>query len=420
MTKSYTPPGLDPSLKWNKIDPLNEIDIETVTWQIISRAKERQGEAVAEFDMDIEPAYFPVDTRPLSTTSKGKNKAAQKGLQSAGSAVVKSNRQNMNSASNGVDPHATFPLHESHLPRCKKRKASESTPDACTAITKRQRRETTSGDQPVIKHLPAPVWSDNSCAYDSLFSILWPLWLENKNVWTLASQRAPTMSFMGTLFTAVTQKTLEITRARDLYREHVVSQYPDLFTLGAFASIFDLVDVTLSVTVAQNRQCTLCGSYIEDYYTTRANNIFSQHNDFVYSTQDLACRYAPSRLASQVNVCENCLLGAEELGELPFVVTFEVREGGPNRSLPYINTHIYVPVGAAQQGYRLCGVIYYRDSHFVSRIIDSNRVAWFHDGLAPNLAQRSKYVFNKNLNAGNLDLTKARGYKAMYALYVRE
>ena len=66
------------------------------------------------------------------------------------------------------------------------------------------------------------------------------------------------------------------------------------------------------------------------------------------------------------------------------------------------------------QLYRLCGIVYYANNHFVAQIIDKQGDIWYHDGYA----QRDKVKYMTNiLNINEKQLHKVGQYKASLLIY---
>ena len=66
--------------------------------------------------------------------------------------------------------------------------------------------------------------------------------------------------------------------------------------------------------------------------------------------------------------------------------------------------------------YRLCGVVYYHDFHFVCHIINKSGEIYYHDGQ--KLGTKVKY-FNNVLNVSDTSLNKAGNYKSRLLIYTR-
>ena len=66
--------------------------------------------------------------------------------------------------------------------------------------------------------------------------------------------------------------------------------------------------------------------------------------------------------------------------------------------------------------YRLCGVVYYHDFHFVCHIINKSGEIYYHDGQ--KLGTKVKY-FNNVLNVSDTSLNKAGNYKSRLLIYIK-
>ena len=67
-----------------------------------------------------------------------------------------------------------------------------------------------------------------------------------------------------------------------------------------------------------------------------------------------------------------------------------------------------------ESGYRLCGIIYFANYHFVCRIIDKNGGVWYHDGNDNN----SQVLYYGNIiNFSAKKLQNAGNYEMRLAIY---
>ncbi|KAF8325502.1 hypothetical protein F5887DRAFT_873953 [Amanita rubescens] len=67
-----------------------------------------------------------------------------------------------------------------------------------------------------------------------------------------------------------------------------------------------------------------------------------------------------------------------------------------------------------QYSYKLCGIVYFGESHFTARVVYNNGMVWFHDGLATG----QKLIYEGMLN-NCPSLNQCKGKDAIVALYVK-
>ncbi|KAK7056596.1 hypothetical protein VNI00_002313 [Paramarasmius palmivorus] len=138
MSRSYVPPTVRDALRWSNNDPLEVIDVEELGWEIInsSKAKTDMEQALKEA-VQYDPSW-QVPMLPSSMSNRSKLCGAD---------------------------------------LSKKCVISGSTAPYKTDVIKRVQLEPVADVlQPNVSSLGAPIWSNNSCAYDALFDVLWPLW----------------------------------------------------------------------------------------------------------------------------------------------------------------------------------------------------------------------------------------------------
>ena len=82
--------------------------------------------------------------------------------------------------------------------------------------------------------------------------------------------------------------------------------------------------------------------------------------------------------------------------------------------LMHVDATFTVSINNAEICYRLCGVIYFGDSHFTSHVINDNHMVWFHDG---------RVTCEKMTYEGMLDntfsLNQCGDKEAVAAIYVK-
>src|SRR6266540_2033510 len=97
--------------------------------------------------------------------------------------------------------------------------------------------------------------------------------------------------------------------------------------------------------------------------------------------------------------------------DLPQVIAFELRDKST-----LLDSTIWVKqLTGTQLTYRLAGVVYFGDMHFVTRIVRQDGQIWFHDGIT---TQRN-LIYEGRIASGHIDLTSVRSKGAHTGIYCR-
>ena len=79
-----------------------------------------------------------------------------------------------------------------------------------------------------------------------------------------------------------------------------------------------------------------------------------------------------------------------------------------------IETEIKLP--DSDERYRLCGVVYFDNNHFVSRVVDKSGEIWYHDGI--KTGEQLKYEKNV-VTISNNGWLKARKFRVTALVYLK-
>jgi hypothetical protein len=158
----YVPKAVHPAIRWSKRDPLGEYDAESYDWSQLTRSLNNAAVAArSKHTTNVEVASS-------STTSPNAPVAP---------VVV-------------VSPEANF------ASQGKKRERSDSVADEKTVSmqpdSKRHKLDNTADQVSDVARHSRPVgmkWSENSCAYDSVFTILFNVWQRDHQRWNLAFEQ---------------------------------------------------------------------------------------------------------------------------------------------------------------------------------------------------------------------------------------
>ncbi len=100
------------------------------------------------------------------------------------------------------------------------------------------------------------IWSNNSCAYDALLSILYNTWNQDVAFWTAGFERfnGEWLKPLSDLFSQHQGGEISLEEARDKLRRSLARRYPARLRFGEFTYMSDLLDClfTMEDTVRTN------------------------------------------------------------------------------------------------------------------------------------------------------------------------
>ncbi|KAJ3753344.1 hypothetical protein EV360DRAFT_53631 [Lentinula raphanica] len=225
------------------------------------------------------------------------------------------------------------------------------------------------------------VWSENSCAFDAVFPILYQGWLEldarSYNCYSILT---------GVIndFVKVKSSLITFNQARDSYRHALALRNPRHFAFGAYCSVTEMLQDILHT----NTPFIKCTLWCELNHNPRRQphgikhcNIPEIRETLSSSTAQWLSDNSPTIWSNVCHVCQGTLIKEYKLQFAPPFIVF------PCESTPEMRVDENV-VMKLESGnvyrYTLKGVIYYSSfrQHFISRIISSQGFVYQHDGMS--------------------------------------
>ncbi|KAF8874595.1 hypothetical protein BD779DRAFT_1450804 [Infundibulicybe gibba] len=118
-------------------------------------------------------------------------------------------------------------------------------------------------------------------------------------------------------------------------------------------------------------------------------------------------------------ICNEYLIRRYSFAQKPALLSFDFSDavnldGSINvDNIPCLNPQVEIKVQGKTINFRICGIIYYGESHFISRVVASGGIVWVHDGMT--MGSRPEYE-GELLSLG--DLRKCQSKTATAAIYV--
>ncbi|KAJ3773255.1 hypothetical protein FB446DRAFT_642021 [Lentinula raphanica] len=232
-----------------------------------------------------------------------------------------------------------------------------------------------------VAHIPVTtIWSDNSCAFDAVFPILYQSWIENVSLLYDCYSVLPSVIEN---FEKVQSNTMSMNEARDSYRLSLAMRNPRRFTFGSYCAVTEVLEDLLHT-------CTpfiKCSLWCEQNHRPRRQpasvrhcNIPEMRDVAPISTGQWLHDNSPVTWSNVCHVCNGIVIKEYDIQYAPPFIVF------PCDALP--NMQITENVSMRTQAevsvtYLLKGIIYYSSirQHFISRIITAQGLVYQHDGM---------------------------------------
>ena len=256
------------------------------------------------------------------------------------------------------------------------------------------------------------IWSNNSCAYDSIFTIIFSIWCNNKNLWTYNFHRMnnPFIVALSNGFNDVDNNIKSLETIRDDVRRNLHEFFPQTMAFGNFTSVENifsaLLETTYRVQLVEYRCYNNHVRRMSDSYSLVLLNGTGHYN----SIQEWASR-GQEETRHTCTICNEHVFikyGFDNLN-MPSLFVFEF-----SNQVLHINLLIDIQLQNDPQRLRLAGVIYYGQHHFTAQIILSDGQIWFYDGIETG----RNLIYNGSINSNPPSISHCRGKQAVAAIYV--
>jgi hypothetical protein len=254
-------------------------------------------------------------------------------------------------------------------------------------------------------------WHNNSCAYDSVVSILYGIWQDDRTLYS-NSFRNLNGEFLGLLvdgFSRYYNGEYSLEDVRDLLRHHLHQHAPQSFPWGRDTSVDAILYMLLATrtpVLSSNLSCPQCHPVARDQLALLSNcniNVGGITSGSIQSDIDLFVNVTGSKCTT----CNDSLLRKFKFVCSPQILAYPV--SGVNMT---VNHTLAVPVEGQLHQYCLRGVIYHGSNHFTTRFISSAGLVWFHDGIATGRSMEYEGMLD------DVVLTQCRSKQASMSLYV--
>ena len=247
------------------------------------------------------------------------------------------------------------------------------------------------------------IWDsqDYSCAYDSLFTIIWNMWKEDPHFIETHSDTMQNMNFHSLIGGYSNHQTGQVTleHARNMVRNQLHNINSEKFPYGQNGvEIKDLLSEMFQYNPnhAIGHELTFCQdcglhplSYIgitSNFYTfyrstwQRSADIHNlPSSPDLGNTEQCAALFLKSqRISTPCTVCRKDLVVSKIFYVVPELLVMYL---GRQNSM-HISHSFDVHLNSRSYTFRLRGMIYFGSFHFTSQFVDKDSNVWYHDGVS--------------------------------------
>jgi hypothetical protein len=365
----YVPSLVHSAIRWNSKDLFLESEIEDLKWNIIKKQKMHKKE-----NKEVKKASPSTIQSPLliSSISDGFKSLKRK------LSIIEDN-------------------NAKKKPKIKK------------SLSNNQEEITVQISNPI-----GTTWSNNSCAYDSIFCILFALWKSNTTYWTtvFCNINSEFFSPICTGFLDVIEDNNTLENIRDDFRQSIHSLRIEGLLWGRYASVVHLIQVlftTPQITISSQLTCSQNHAVTGNrhQYINLYSCMLSAGTNTYRSISEWIQNYSEDS-RHQCNTCGSHLTRQYYFVNVPEIVIFDFagHELNIDKEIELLdkNNQAYIK--------KLQGIIYYGEQHYTSCIVFNNQF-WFHDGIATG----ANMIYEGELHSINNNIFYCRGKQAHVAVY---
>ena len=218
-----------------------------------------------------------------------------------------------------------------------------------------------------------------SCGYDSLLVILFDIWKDNPQVWSVMFMHLNRhCAFLSTGFDNIIKGSITFEQVKDNWRNALHTTDPVMFPRGTRGiSVAGLAEEMLKVRksiASSQHQCSRC-EYAENPIDDKLTYVLHADN---------STKHSPNHWVNGLSQithrrCSDCNHSMKQVifyNEIPNIVILEypMRNTQTSHSLEFITDEGEIKV------LNLRGIVYHGGYHFTSHIVSSDQKIWYHDG----------------------------------------
>jgi len=254
------------------------------------------------------------------------------------------------------------------------------------------------------------IWSNNSCAYDSIFTVLFSIWCGNKNLWHYNFQEIdnPFIEALIDGFNDVDNNRKTLETIRDGVRRFLHLYFPQTMGFGNFTSVESILGALFETVYQVQSVIYTC----RHNHVRRINNSYSLvliHGAGHYESTSEWSLQREDETRHMCATCDERVFIQYSFTKMPPLLVFEFA----NKVL-HINFLIDLRPQNEHHRMRLAGVIYYGQQHFTAQVILSDGQIWFYDGIETG----KNLIYNGSIIPNPPNMSYCRGKQAVAAIYI--
>ena len=222
-------------------------------------------------------------------------------------------------------------------------------------------------------------WSQNSCAYDSIFTILFNIWCRDMNRWGMVFTRLGNKFciLLVNEFTKYVRNEISLEVARDSVRREL-DKTSEYMRFGYYTSIEEICEAIFTTHEAVYDTYYRCPDGHQQLYS-QSHTIFMHRGRSPFKS---TAEWIQTNSQRGTNLCETCDKPVNidiSFVVPPPLVILEFSGSEIDIDDCFEVTHQFQP-----HKYDLAGIVYYKDAeqHFVSNIVTPDKQLWFYDGMS--------------------------------------
>ena len=252
-------------------------------------------------------------------------------------------------------------------------------------------------------------WSNNSCAYDTIFTLLFSVWWQNKSA-LLSLFSVIDNIYLNRLlagFQEFANNVKEFEIVRDELRHALHALDPHNLKYGCYTSVeavFHALFVSSQVIYISRQKCI--NNHIRKI--AHESSVFVSFYTQVPSIREWIHSINES---NQCSICDSNIDTDNQFIQCPPMIVFHF--SGQN---PIIDYTFELDINNTLYKFGLSGIIYFGSDHFIGRIITSDSQVWIYDGIKST----DQMIIYDGLLLNNrlIDLNICDQKKAIAAIYI--
>ena len=361
----YVPPTVHKAIRWSNKDPLLEPEIHNVVWHIPRSTNEKEPNVESEKMKEMVPADNQRTQKrvhdEIMTPEKQKNTVGK----------VMSPPHKMRKGSNTSNTHQL--LLNSNI-------------------------------------LEGFEWSENSCAYDSVLTILFAIWSSDNPQDDLFSGMTSTSArALKHAFDKITDDQ-KFEMHRDIFRHALETIDSQNHKFGEITSVGSLLHHLLQT----ENETTSIQNRCPNNHTEPVHSISSGHFQpgmEVHTSIQHWVNCPRSYTRRRCRVCSSPHAQTAEYVDLPNIIAFELKD---HTTTVDMLLSVKLRTGSVLK-YKLAGIVYFGDTHFVACVIRQDGQIWFHDGITTGRS----LIYEGSIASRPIDLSSAQSKIAHTVMYYR-